>query len=176
MPRTVRMAKFQLANAQGFPIPDAGRLQNRFRAMKILLTRPREDAEETARLLAAQGHEPLVAPLLATNFHDGPPLSLAGIQAVLATSANGVRALAGRTQERQVPLFAVGPQTAQAATDAGFTQVRNADGNAERLGQSAQDWARADQGTLLHVHGGPGPSTLAESLRRSGFKVQEEIL
>ncbi len=144
--------------------------------MKILVTRPLEDAEETARLLAARGHEALVAPLLATHFHDGPPLSLDGIQAVLATSANGVRALARRTEERQVPLFAVGPQTAQAAAEAGFAHVRNADGNAERLGQAAQEWADADRGPLLHVHGGPGPSALAAGLRQCGFTVKEEIL
>ena len=65
--------------------------------MRILVTRPAEDGAEIARLLAAMGHQALLAPLLTVRIHDGPPLSLAGIQAVLATSANGVRALAART-------------------------------------------------------------------------------
>ncbi len=83
--------------------------------MRVLVTRPKEDAEETAQLLAARGHQALVAPLLETRFFDGAALTLEGVQAVLATSANGVRALARRTARRDVPLFAVGPQTAEAA-------------------------------------------------------------
>jgi uroporphyrinogen-III synthase len=145
--------------------------------MKVLVTRPKADAEDTARQLAARGHDALIAPLLETQFHAGPPVSLEGVQAVLATSANGVRALAGRTPRRDVPLFAVGPQTEQAARDAGFAQVRNADGDAGKLTEAAARWARPDDGALLHVHGGQGgQSRMAERLRGLGFTVREERL
>lgn len=144
--------------------------------MKVLVTRPREDAEETARQLAACGHQALIAPMLATQFHDGPLLSLDGVQAVLATSANGVRALARRSLRRDVPLFAIGPQTAQAAAAAGFVSVRNADGDARKLGQAALEWARPAAGPLLHVHGGQDAGALADGLRQAGFAVTEEVL
>src|SRR4051812_49138915 len=89
-------------------------------SMRVLITRPLEDAEETGRQLALRGHEPLVAPLLSTQFFDGPEVALDGVQAILATSANGVRALARRTPRRDVALFAVGPQTAAQAQSLGF--------------------------------------------------------
>ena len=79
--------------------------------MRLLVTRPREDGEAFAKLLAARGHEAVVAPVMEVQFLAGPPVPLEGVQAVLATSANGVRALVRRTQRRDVPLFAVGPQT-----------------------------------------------------------------
>ena len=143
--------------------------------MKILVTRPLEDAEETAQQLAALGHEALIAPLLATQFQDGPPLSLDGVQAVLATSANGVRALIRRTARRDLPLFAVGTANRAMAIAAGFVSVRNADGDAGRLAQATAQWAQPGDGPLLHVHGGQGASVLAAGLRDKGLSVREEV-
>src|SRR3984957_4244968 len=114
--------------------------------MKVLVTRPQEDAEETAQLLERRGHQALIAPLLQTRFCDGAALTLDGVQAVLATSANGVRALARRTARRDVPLFAVGPQTAALARSAGFLIVRDADGDAFSLGMATRNWAEPDKG------------------------------
>jgi uroporphyrinogen-III synthase len=144
--------------------------------VRILVTRPLDDAEETARQLAARGHQVLVAPLLQTRFFDGAPLKLDGVQALLATSANGVRALARRSPRRDLPLFAVGPQTAQAAQAAGFTTVRNADGDARALAQAASVWAQTDKGELLHVSGEDSAGALVETLRESGFAVRRERL
>ena len=36
--------------------------------MRVLVTRPDDDAEETAAKLIALGHEPIVAPLLEIKF------------------------------------------------------------------------------------------------------------
>ena len=144
--------------------------------MRILVTRPLEDGEETARQLAASGHTTLLAPLLATQFHHGGPLLLDGVQAVLATSANGVRALIRRTARRDLPLFAVGPQTAEEASKAGFADVRNADGDARTLARATLVWARPENGVLLHVRGSEGASTLADILRQAGFILREEVL
>ena len=61
--------------------------------MRILVTRPVEDGEETARQLALRGHQSVLAPLLTTEFWDGPEVALEGVQAILATSANGAYVL-----------------------------------------------------------------------------------
>ena len=105
--------------------------------MRVLVTRPVEDGEETARQLALRGHQSVLAPLLATQFWDGAEVTLEGVQAILATSANGVRALARRTARRDVPLFAVGPQTAEMAQAEGFSNLRNANGDARALAMAA---------------------------------------
>jgi len=142
--------------------------------MKVLVTRPVEDGEDTARQLALRGHQALVAPLLKTHFLDGPELSLQNVQAILATSANGVRALARRSARRDVPLFAVGPQTAAEAQRLGFKSVKSADGDAGALAQAAINWAAPDKGALLHVVGQGNDGKLVQML--AGFSVRQEIL
>jgi uroporphyrinogen-III synthase len=142
--------------------------------MRILVTRPLQDGEETSRQLALRGHEALVAPLMTLSFLDGPEVVLANVQAILATSANGVRALARRTARRDVALFAVGPQTATEAQKLGFQSVKSADGDAQALALAASRWARPGEGVLLHVAGEGNDGKLAESL--PGFTVRREIL
>ncbi len=139
--------------------------------MKILITRPQEDGKEIARHLAERGHQALLAPLLTPRFHDGPEPDLKGVQAILATSANGIRAFVRRSARRDFSVFAVGPQTAEEARKSGFTEVRNADGDAKALALAATLWA-AKKGVLLHVCGEDAPGTLAENLALRGFKVR----
>src|SRR4051794_41252334 len=68
---------------------------------------------------------------------DGPPLDLEGVQALLCTSANGVRATAARTTRRDLPVLAVGDATARAARDVGFAHVESAGGDVEGLARLA---------------------------------------
>lgn len=144
--------------------------------MRVLVTRPIEDAGETESLLKARGHEAVVAPLLNVVFHDGPQLDLGGLQAILATSANGVRALSRRTSRRDLPLFAVGPQTAESARIAGFISVRNADGDAAALARAVPLWASPEKGPLLHASRTEGEGQLALALSAAGFSVRTEYL
>jgi len=144
--------------------------------MRILVTRPAEDGAEIGRLLADMGHEALLAPLLAVRIFEGPKLDLQGVQALLATSANGVRALAARSEARDVPLFAVGPQTAEAAARAGFLRIRNAAGDAVALADAVCGWADPKAGALLHVAGEEGGGWLAGALAARGFQVLRETL
>jgi uroporphyrinogen-III synthase len=143
--------------------------------MKILVTRPRADGEEIAARLAEMGHQALLAPLLEPRFFEGPEPALDNVQAILATSANGVRALIRRTRRRDVPIFAVGPQTAEEATKAGFVDVRNADGDALALAEAVARWAEPE-GVLLHVCGEDAPGTLADTLAVRGFQVRRAVL
>jgi uroporphyrinogen-III synthase len=144
--------------------------------MKVLVTRPADDGAEIAKRLTMMGHQALLAPMLAVEFLGGAPLMLDGVQAILATSANGVRALAARTAMRDLPVFAVGPQTAAAAKEAGFIRVRNAAGDAAALAARAGEWADPAKGPLLHVAGEEAPGVLADSLRAQGFQVWRESL
>ncbi len=144
--------------------------------MRILVTRPAQDGAEIAAKLAVLGHTALLAPLLEPRFHDGPDLMLDDVQAILATSANGIRALIRRTARRDIPIFAVGPQTAQEARAAGFSDVRNADGDSRALAEAVTRWTMPDKGALLHVCGEDAPGTLVESLARRGFTARRAVL
>ncbi|HWU56937.1 MAG TPA: uroporphyrinogen-III synthase [Rhizomicrobium sp.] len=134
---------------------------------------------EIARLLLARGHQTLLAPLLEPRFPEGPRLeegaALDGIAAILVTSANGIRALVRRTAWRDLPIFAVGPQTADEARRAGFTDVRSADGDAKALAEATRGWA-PPEATLLHVCSEDAPGTLSDHLRAFGFTVRRCVL
>ena len=144
--------------------------------MHVLVTRPVEDGEEIAARLAEMGHTALLAPLLSTHFSDGPEPDLREVQAILATSAHGIRALIRRTARRDLPIFAVGPQTTQEARQAGFTDIRNADGDARALAEATSRWTSPDKGVLLHVCGEEAPGTLADDLDARGFSVRRAVL
>lgn len=58
----------------------------------MLVTRPRPDAEQFAQALAGLGHEVEIEPLFEVVERPETAIDLEGIQAVLFTSANGVRA------------------------------------------------------------------------------------
>jgi uroporphyrinogen-III synthase len=139
--------------------------------MRVLLTRPLGDARRTEALLQARGHLAVIAPLLTVNFHDGPELDLNDIQAVVATSANGVRALAARTKRRDIGVYSVGPQTAGAARQAGFPLVKNAQGNAADLARAIVGWTSPDKGALLHAAGAQVEGVLDKALGAAGFTV-----
>ncbi|HEY4944208.1 MAG TPA: uroporphyrinogen-III synthase [Rhizomicrobium sp.] len=144
--------------------------------MRVLVTRPLDDALETAGLLRARGHDAVVAPLLGVSYRDGQALHLDGVQAILATSANGVRAFARHTSRRDFPVLAIGSQTAQAARDAGFSEVRNANGNSEALAAAVRGWVAPSAGALLHAAGAEAEGRLADLLSTAGYAVRTEIL
>lgn len=123
-----------------------------------------------------RGHEALIAPLLDIRFHDGAEIDLDGVQAILATSANGIRALARRSGRHDVPVFAVGPQTAEAARAVGFADVKSADGDAAALAEAAMRWATPQAGALYHPGGTQTKAGLAERLTAAGFTVRSETL
>lgn len=145
-------------------------------SLRILVTRPLEDGETIAARLRQQGHQALLAPLLTPRFLDGPEPDLDDVQAILATSANGIRALARRTARRDAAIFAVGPQTAGQARDAGFTDIRSADGDAGALADAVTRWTEAQRGVLLHVCSEEAPGTLVALLGRRGFTVRRAAL
>ncbi|HEX9647358.1 MAG TPA: uroporphyrinogen-III synthase [Alphaproteobacteria bacterium] len=144
--------------------------------MRILITRPRADSEALAARLAAAGIDGVVAPMLEVLLREGPPLDLAGVQAVLATSANGARAFAARSDRRDLPLLAVGEATAAAARAAGFTDVLAAEGDSEQLAELARDRLEAGAGTVLHAAGAHTAGDLAGALAAAGFDCRREVL
>ncbi len=140
---------------------------------RILVTRTQPGAEETAAALRHRGYEPLVSPALSLHPTDPPPeLSLAGLQGLLFTSANGVRAFAAMRPERDLTAWCVGPATDAAARDSGFQDRRCAHGDASALADLVGSTADPGAGALLHVANAAAAGRLAESLRNAGFEVR----
>jgi uroporphyrinogen-III synthase len=155
--------------AHEFPFPRRPR-------MRALITRPRAEAEALAAELARHGIASVVEPLMEIAGRAAPAPDLAGIQAVLCTSANGVRALAQACGERAVPLLAVGDATAARARAEGFRHVESAGGDVEDLAYLVRRRLRPEGGRLLHVAGSEVAGDLAKSLGDQGFAVERLVL
>src|SRR5665647_78803 len=102
----------------------------------------------------------------------------ANYSGVIVTSANALRAIRdqpGIATILELPLFAVGKHTAQAARDAGFRNVVVADGDAAALRARISARARAKKlrkdGTLLYLAGADLARDLAGELRQDRFQV-----
>ncbi|MCG8509188.1 MAG: uroporphyrinogen-III synthase [Rhodospirillales bacterium] len=144
--------------------------------MRVLVTRPVEDAEPLVARLLELGIEATAEPLFKVVHKSDVELDLSGVQAVLATSANGIRALAACTENRHVGLLAVGDATAEAARYAGFVNVESAGGDVQALAELASRILRADGGELLHVAGSTVAGDLAARLGEKGFSYRREVL
>lgn len=105
--------------------------------MRVVVTRPLPQAEQTAAKLHALGHEPIVLPL--TEIVPLHPAAsedaLASCEIVAATSANAFVHLPEpyALAIRDKPTFTVGDATAMAALVCGFSDVESAGRDAEAL-------------------------------------------
>jgi uroporphyrinogen-III synthase len=147
--------------------------------MRLLVTRPEPDASLQAEKLAARGHEPVLAPLLAIEFVSGVTLGLAGAQALIVTSRSALRALASHREldeARKLPLFAVGEATASAAEKLGFAHVIKGPGTASGLPELIGRTLRPEDGPLVHLAGETLALELDLALRVEGFSLRQPVL
>lgn len=144
--------------------------------MRLLLTRPVEDSRTFADALAGVGVDALIAPLMTVeNLADEQP-DLEGVQALLFTSANGVRAFAENSSVRQVMSFAVGNATARELRDAGFQRVESAGGDVDDLARLVAERCDPSAGDLLHIAGTAVAGDLGGDLSARGFSYRRAVL
>jgi len=89
--------------------------------MKIVVTRPLEQAGELVRRLRALGHDVAVCPLIEVEPIGDEPIDASGYDWVVLTSPNGARELARRLNGRPGRLAAIGPGTAEALATHGLS-------------------------------------------------------
>ena len=144
---------------------------------RVVITRPREEALLLVARLAEQNIEAVIEPMLeiVPRPLDAPP-DLDGVQAILVTSANGARALAQAGARRDLPLFAVGPASAEAAEACGFAEVCTASGDVAALTALAVERLQPDGGPLVHAAGSHIAGDLAGALEAAGFTVRRAVL
>ena len=147
--------------------------------MRVLVTRPEPDATAMKAHLVAQGHEVLIEPLMEIRFDDLDPIELDGVQALIATSRNGLRALAASPEleaARRLPLFAVGPGTAATARGLGFNIVIQGPGTGRELVGFITDGMDVNGGSLLHLAGDVLAFDFAAELTRLGYHVLQPLV
>jgi uroporphyrinogen-III synthase len=145
--------------------------------MRLLVTRPQEDAQRTAAALRARGHDVLLAPMLRIESVTDVDLGTEAFGAVVMTSANAAPVLAGharRGELQALPTFVVGRRTAEAAGAAGFRHVESADGNQDDLVALIRARHRVSA-PLLYLAGEDRTGDLAGGLRLHGMTMQTVV-
>jgi uroporphyrinogen-III synthase len=131
--------------------------------MRILLTRPIDDSARTVAALKALGHEALVAPLFEIRSlpHQLPQKP----DMLLATSANALRTCEPGefVAWLDLPFFAVGDATANAAKAFGFSKVISAGANSIALAALIRSQARRGS-HLLQLAGKPRRDVAIQAL------------
>ena len=145
--------------------------------MRVVVTRPLPQGEQTAAALRAHGHDVLLAPLMKVE-----PIAadLSGTWgAVVVTSANAPPAIAAdpaREALLTLPLFAVGRRSAEAARAAGFTDVTSAGGDVRDLVRLLAERKANGGAPLLYLAGADRAADLIAELAARGIAAEMRVV
>jgi uroporphyrinogen-III synthase len=91
-----------------------------FRRLRVVVTRPAEQAGELARRIETLGHEAVLCPLIEIEPIGPEAVDTSGYDWVVVTSPRGARELARRRRGELPPVAAIGPGTATALRENGI--------------------------------------------------------
>jgi uroporphyrinogen-III synthase len=120
------------------------------------------------------GHDVMLQPMLRVVFSD-PPEALPEPAALIATSRNGVRALAAwpiAAAWRGKPLLVTGEGSARTAVDAGFTDVRPGGADAAALASRIVRDLRKGEGPIVYAAAHDRAGALAGGLTAAGYDLR----
>jgi uroporphyrinogen-III synthase len=144
--------------------------------MKLLVTRPLDDAQPLAEKLEGLGHEAVIVPLLHIVARESVDVGAGPYQALCVSSANGLSAKADLSPFHHTPFFAVGPQSAKEARRQGFDHVHDKGGNVEGLVRVMCKALKPDDGPVLYLSGSETTGDLEGKLKAQGFSVSRVIV
>ncbi|OKH87543.1 uroporphyrinogen-III synthase [Thalassospira sp. TSL5-1] len=146
----------------------------------ILNTRPETDSGDLDTILKQRGYDVCHAPMLSIDFPplpaDQPTINLDGVQAIIFTSANGVRAFTRHSLHRGLPILAVGDATAKTARAAGFATVYSANGDIHDLAGLITRQISPDDGVLYHPAARKVAGDLGTMLAAKGYVINRHTL
>ena len=144
--------------------------------MRVIVTRPEEDAGPLCSALQDLGHTVIMAPLLDIVPRKGVSIPALPYQAVVATSANGIRSLGLNPGLRGLPMLTVGPQSLNAALEAGFTRAEAHGGDVDGLAAHIRARLKPDDGPILYLSGAATAGDLHGQLTSAGFHCERVVL
>lgn len=142
--------------------------------MRVLVTRPTFDAERTAETLRRLGCPTMTNPVIEIEAV-AASLPDQRYDAIVFTSANGVRAAKHFEHFKELPVFAVGTRTAEVARECGFENVGIAAGEVNALGELIV--AELPAGArVLHLAGEDRAGDLPGRLSRAGIRTETAVI
>lgn len=144
--------------------------------MRLIVTRPEEDAGPLRAKLEGLGHSVTVLPLLKIVSRTGVAIPDAQYQAVCATSANALRSAGDISAIKHLPAFTVGAQSLAAARQAGFVSTSAHGGDVAGLASFFMARLKPDNGPILYLAGAEVSGDLKGMLERAGFGVTKIVV
>ncbi len=138
----------------------------------ILVTRPKVQADRYQKILEADGYEVFTEPLLIQKNLDFEIPDTGNLQGLIFTSAAGVESYCAKASLPDLPVYTVGPQTVEAAIEAGAKNVISAEGNADDLTALIAGRNDPENGSFLYVRGVHSAADLKGEMEQKGFKVE----
>jgi uroporphyrinogen-III synthase len=143
--------------------------------MTLIITRPEEDAQALMSKLAGMGRSATAMPLLKIVPRTDVVVPSNSYQAICVTSANALKTPGIVDQFKNIPLLAVGPQSLDAARQAGFTKASAHGGDVHGLSAHVKANFDPKAGALLYISGAETSADLQAILQASGFTVERVI-
>jgi uroporphyrinogen-III synthase len=147
--------------------------------MRLLVTRPLEDAGALTAKLEQLGHRVISSPLLQIAPRVDIDIPKEDYQLIALTSANAIRCLSHArhlASLRHLPVMAVGRQSADAARQAGFSYITEAGGDGPGLARHIIETVAPKAGPVLYPSGLDTASDFSGRLERAGFSVRRVIV
>ncbi len=88
--------------------------------LRVIVTRPSDQAGPLAQRISELGHEPVLCPLIRIEPLGDEPIDVGAYDWVVVTSTNGARELARRLRGKLRRVAAIGPGTAAALAERGI--------------------------------------------------------
>lgn len=143
----------------------------------VLNTRPETDSADLEAILRNRGYRVMSAPMLHIEFPEQTAsFDTTPYQALVFTSANGVRAYARLTAERRHPVLCVGDATARQAHAIGFTEIESANGDIHDLAALIRQRIDPAKGPLFHPAASKPAGDLGQILRDEGYQVDRQTV
>jgi uroporphyrinogen-III synthase len=120
--------------------------------LRVLVTRPKEQADPLVSALAEHGFDVVVAPLIRVEPISDEPIDVSGYTWVIVTSPNGARELARRATGRPENIAAIGPGTVAALEEEGLTAALEAEVHTQE-GLAAELSGKAGRRLFVGVEG-----------------------
>jgi uroporphyrinogen-III synthase len=136
----------------------------------ILITRPEENAAQTAYALNQKGYLTFCEPFLDVVFHDVSLPDLDQVDALVFSSANAVQAFILKSDRRDIMAYCVGDNTLHAVRHAGFENYKSAKGKVSDLIELLQQ--EPIKGQILYCRA----RDITQELKIEGKALSEVIL
>jgi uroporphyrinogen-III synthase len=144
--------------------------------MRLIITRPADDANLLKAKLEALGHSAILVPLLQIIPRANVQIPSKNYQLICVTSANAVKHCGASAELKRIPVLTVGPQSLEAARAAGFKSCEAHGGDVAGLASYVIKNFRTQDGPLLYLAGAQTTADLQAQLAARGFTVDKVVV